>query len=76
MRIKNQSEMLVVDGSSLQKALELGIERGRPFSLIADSAFVEVRDQIKHHSATIFQPIEGMLERFHAEHQMCSTVAV
>lgn len=75
MRIKNQSEMLVSGGSSLQKALELGVERGGPVILIADGAFVEVWNQIKHHGAAIFKPIKRVLERFHAKHEMCSTIA-
>lgn len=62
MRVKNQSEMLVVSGRSLQKALELGIERCCPVGLVADGSLIKVRDEIKHYRATIFQPIEGVLE--------------
>lgn len=70
MRVKNQSEMLVASGRSLQKPLELGIERFCPVGLVTDGSLIKVRDEIKHYRATILQPIEGVLERFHAEHHV------
>ena len=76
MRVKNQSEMLVASGRSLQKPLELGIERFCPVGLVTDGSLIKVRDEIKHYRATILQPIEGVLERFHAEHHMGSTVTI
>ncbi|MNN84444.1 hypothetical protein D3C81_2016060 [compost metagenome] len=42
--VENQPEMLVVLCRGLQEAFELGIERRCPFGLVADRAFVEVRD--------------------------------